>query len=179
MEEDYRRHDISGRAWKLLEPHLLGRRGAWGRVAKRKFINAPAWILRFLRFLCAGVPCVGIPSRSSRRQSSYGAHKRGLNTKVHLAVDSLGMPVRVIVTDGIVADCSIAGELIEGIEADYLWADREYDTDNVIEQTASTKMEAVISSKKNRENQRKYNRNIYENRYQVENRFLKMKAGAE
>ena len=48
MKEDYRRHDISDRAWKLLEPHLPGRRGAWGPVAKdnRKFINAVAWILR-------------------------------------------------------------------------------------------------------------------------------------
>jgi len=48
---------------------------------------------------------------------------KGGNTKIHLAVDSFGMPVRVIVTDGTVADCSIAGELIEGIEADYLLAD--------------------------------------------------------
>ena len=32
----------------MLEPHLPGRRGAWGRVAKdnRKFINAVVWILR-------------------------------------------------------------------------------------------------------------------------------------
>ena len=48
MKEDYRRHDISDRAWNLLEPHLPGRPGAWGRVAKdnRKFINAVVWILR-------------------------------------------------------------------------------------------------------------------------------------
>ena len=50
MKEDcsYRRHDISDRAWSLLEPHLPGQCGAWGRVAKdnRKFINAVVWILR-------------------------------------------------------------------------------------------------------------------------------------
>ena len=48
MKEDHRRHDISDRDWKLLEPHLPGRRSAWGRVAKdnRKFINAVVWILR-------------------------------------------------------------------------------------------------------------------------------------
>ena len=34
MKEDYRRHDISDRAWALLEPHLPGRRGAWGRAAQ-------------------------------------------------------------------------------------------------------------------------------------------------
>ena len=48
MAEDYRRHDISDRVWNLLEPHLPGRRGAWGRVAQdnRRFINAVIWILR-------------------------------------------------------------------------------------------------------------------------------------
>ncbi len=60
------------------------------------------------------------------------------------------MPVRVIVTDGTVADCSKAGELIERIDSDYLLADRGYDTDDVIEQVGSAKMEAVIPLKKNR-----------------------------
>jgi len=84
----------------------------------------------------------------------------GLNTKIHLAVDSFGMPVRVIVTDGTVADCSKAGELIERIDSDYLLADRGYDTDDVIEQAGSAKMEAVIPLKKNRKNQMKCWRGI-------------------
>ncbi|ETS31617.1 transposase [Photorhabdus khanii NC19] len=44
----HRRHDISDYVWSLLEPHLPGRKGAWGRVAydKRLFINAVFWILR-------------------------------------------------------------------------------------------------------------------------------------
>ena len=48
MAEDYKRHDISDSVWNLLEPHLPGRRGAWGRVAQdnRRFINAVIWILR-------------------------------------------------------------------------------------------------------------------------------------
>ncbi|CDG96018.1 conserved hypothetical protein [Xenorhabdus bovienii str. puntauvense] len=44
----HRRHDISDHIWRLLEPHLPGRKGAWGRVAydNRLFINAVFWILR-------------------------------------------------------------------------------------------------------------------------------------
>ena len=44
----HRRHDISGRTWELLEPHLPGRAGIWGGVAEdnRLFINAILWILR-------------------------------------------------------------------------------------------------------------------------------------
>lgn len=44
----HRRHDISDKVWSLLEPHLPGREGCWGRIAKdnRQFINAVFWILR-------------------------------------------------------------------------------------------------------------------------------------
>ena len=48
MTEAYRRHDITDQVWALLQPHLPGREGAWGGVAKnnRQFINAVFWILR-------------------------------------------------------------------------------------------------------------------------------------
>ncbi len=52
--------------------------------------------------------------------------KRGLNTKIHLAVDAHGMPVRVLITQGTTADCTQASRLIEGFDADYLLADRGY-----------------------------------------------------
>ena len=44
----HRRHDISDRTWKLLEPHLPGHAGSWGGQARdnRLFINAVLWILR-------------------------------------------------------------------------------------------------------------------------------------
>ncbi len=43
-----RRHDISDRVWRILEPLLSGRKGVWGGVAQdnRLFINAVFWILR-------------------------------------------------------------------------------------------------------------------------------------
>ena len=66
-------------------------------------------------------------------------------------------------------------ELIEGFDADYLLADRGYDTDRVIEQAIIAGMETVIPPKKNRKKQREYDKDIYENRYQVEKSFLKLK----
>ena len=44
----HRRHDIPDRVWSLLEPHLPGRRGVWGGIARdnRTFIDAVFWILR-------------------------------------------------------------------------------------------------------------------------------------
>ena len=48
MTPSHRRHDISDKTWRLLEPHLPGRQGAWGGVAKdnRLFTNAVFWVVR-------------------------------------------------------------------------------------------------------------------------------------
>ena len=53
------------------------------------------------------------------------SHSRGLNTKIHLAVDVHGMPVRFFVTDVTVADCSVAEALIAKFKAEYLLADAD------------------------------------------------------
>ena len=54
---------------------------------------------------------------SKGRQSGCVQDKRGLNTKIHLAVDAHGMPVRVLITEGTRADCKEAVHLIEGFSA--------------------------------------------------------------
>ena len=48
MENRQRRHDLTDEAWGILEPHLPGRRGEWGEIARdnRLFMNAVLWILR-------------------------------------------------------------------------------------------------------------------------------------
>ena len=51
-----------------------------------------------------------------------------MNTKLHLAVDAHGLPVRMIITGGTTADCSQAQALIDGLSADCLMADKAYDT---------------------------------------------------
>ena len=66
------------------------------------------------------------------------------------------MPVKVTVTSGTVAD-------------------RGYDTNNVLDIVASQRMEAIIPPKRNRKEKREYAQEVYENRYQVENKFLKLK----
>lgn len=54
----YRRHDLSDETWALLEPHLPGRKGAWGGIAQdnRLCINAVFWIVR------TGAPWRDLPS---------------------------------------------------------------------------------------------------------------------
>ena len=61
------------------------------------------------------------------------------------------MPVSVVITQGTTADCRLASTLIEGIDAEYLLADRGYDTDDMIEQAKKQGMTPVIPPKKKTE----------------------------
>ena len=112
---------------------------------------------------------------SEGRQSGYVQNKRGLNTKLHLAVDANGMPVRVLITEGTRADCKEAVHLIEGISAETLLADRGYDTNEILAYAISAGMDPVIPPKKNRKEQRDYDKYLYKLRYLVENCFLVLK----
>ncbi len=85
------------------------------------------------------------------------------------------MPLRILITEGTRADCSQAGTLIEGLDTDFLLADRAYDTDEIIEQATTQGMTAVIPPKKNRKQQREYDKHLYKQRHLVENAFLHLK----
>lgn len=85
------------------------------------------------------------------------------------------MPVRMLVTGGTTADCTQAVELIEGIDADYLLADRAYDTNNILKHCEVNEIESVIPSKKNRTQPRGHDRKLYQYRHLVENAFLHLK----
>ncbi len=85
------------------------------------------------------------------------------------------MPVRVFITQGTTADCTQADRLIEGLDADYLLADRGYDSNAIIEQARKQGMEAIIPPKKNRTAQRSYDKELYKLRHLVENAFLHIK----
>jgi len=109
------------------------------------------------------------------RQSDDEPHKRGLNTKLHLAVDAHGMPLRAVITEGTRADCTQAIPLIQGFSAEQLLADRAYDSNEIVGQAAEQGMNAVIPPKKNRKVARDFNREIYKARHLIESVFLYLK----
>ena len=81
----------------------------------------------------------------------------------------------MFITDGATADCSQAANLISGIEADCLIADKAYDTNDIIDLAVQGDMEVVIPAKKNRLHQREYDKYLYKLRHLVENAFLRLK----
>ena len=58
------------------------------------------------------------------------------------------MPVRIVITDGTTADCTQAAKLIDGMTAEYLLADKGYDSDEIVLQAESQGMICHTAKKK-------------------------------
>lgn len=65
--------------------------------------------------------------------------------------------------------------MIEGISAEHLLADKGYDRDALVEQAKGQGMSVVIPPRKNRKEQRIYDKHIYRHRHLIENAFLHLK----
>ena len=85
------------------------------------------------------------------------------------------MPLKPIVTKGTRADCKEASSLIQDIVAEYLLADKAYDTYEIVKKAEEQGIEFVIPPKKNRINKRLYDKDLYKLRHLVENAILHLK----
>ena len=73
------------------------------------------------------------------------------------------------------ADCTQAVALIDGFAAEALLADKGYDSNEILEKAVSVGMQPVVPPRKNRKDQRAYDKHIYKARHLVENAFLHLK----
>ncbi len=65
--------------------------------------------------------------------------------------------------------------MIGGLAAEHLIADKGYDSEAIVEQAERQGMRAVIPPRKNRKEQRDYDKHLYRQRHLVENAFLHLK----
>ena len=79
-----------------------------------------------------------------------GRSRGGFGTKVHVAVNGLGLPVRLVLTPGQAADVTQAETLIEGVPFEVVIADKGYDSQAVVDAVEAEGGEAVIPTPKNR-----------------------------
>ncbi len=94
---------------------------------------------------------------------------------MHVSVDAHGLPVRSLIREGTVADCTKASELINEISAEYLLADRAYDTDQFLQYVDKKGIQSVIPPQRNRKLKREYDKHLYKLRYLAENAILHFK----
>ena len=98
-----------------------------------------------------------------------------MSTKIHAAGDALGNPVRLIGSPGQRNDSAFAHELIEGIVANAIIADKGYDADHLCERIAASGGEIVIPPKRNRTVKRPYDAELDKERNIIERFFNKLK----
>ena len=135
----------------------------------------------------ADMECLFIDSTIVRaHQYSAGAHKKagcqqigrsrgGLTTKLHVSVDALGNPLRVILSAGHIADIECAAKTIEGLPAQTVIADKGYDADHFVAKIVAAGAQAVIPPRSNRLTQRNFDRHLYKDRNLIERFFARIK----
>ena len=85
------------------------------------------------------------------------------------------MQIRIRLTEGSRADCKEACDLIDGISASALFADKAYDVDSIIGQAMKQGMKIVTPPKKNRKEHRSHDKYLYKFIHLVGNPFLHLK----
>lgn len=104
-----------------------------------------------------------------------GKSRGGLSTKIHAAVDALGNPLRLLLTEGQASEYGQADALIDGFQADYVLADKGYDSDHFVGVILENGAIPVIPSRMNRKEPRDYDKELYKERNLVERLFQKLK----
>ena len=98
-----------------------------------------------------------------------------MSTKIHAAVDALGNPIRLMLTEGQASEYMVADSMISGFLADYIIADRGYDSDAFVLSITNVGAQAVIPPRSNRKKMRYYDAELYKERNLVERFFQKLK----
>jgi transposase len=98
-----------------------------------------------------------------------------LSTKIHMAADALGNPVRWQLTEGQVHDITQAPALIAGLQVQQVIADRAYDSNAFLALIHAAGSEPVIPPVKTRLEPHFYDRYAYRERHLIECLFSRLK----
>jgi transposase len=94
---------------------------------------------------------------------------------LHVAVDALGNPLRVILSAGQIADIDQASALIKDQRAGFVVADKGYDSDAFVTTITEQGSQPVIPPRSNRLTPRSFDRHIYKSRHLIECFFSRIK----
>ena len=115
-------------------------------------------------------------ARKTSGPQAIGITRGGLNTKIHAVCDALGNPLRFVLTPGQRHDSKPVPELLGGLPANTLLADKAYDSDKIVQAAQAQGMEVIIPSKANRKQPRALDKHRYKARHLIENLFQRMKV---
>ena len=113
--------------------------------------------------------------RARKGEQALGRSRGGLTTKIHMAVDGRGRPLRLILTPGQRGDAPLAPALLEGLSPRRVLADKAYDSNAIRALVASMGDEAVIPCNPTRRRPIPFDFEAYKARNLVERCFNKLK----
>ena len=110
-------------------------------------------------------------------ETAIGKSVAGNTTKMHMAVDSYGLPIHFIVSGGEVHDCKAAPQLVSELPlSEYLIADRGYDSKDLRDQIREKGAIPMIPRKRNSTvGNADMDWCLYKYRHLVENVFARLK----
>jgi len=114
---------------------------------------------------------------SSNTDEAIGKSVAGNTTKIHMATDSHGLPIDFEITGGEVHDCKIAPAFFAKLPyADYMVADKGYDSEEVRDVARAKSSTPVIPRKSNSKiGNDDMDWGLYKYRHLVENVFARLK----
>ena len=98
-----------------------------------------------------------------------------MTTKIHMLADTLGRPLRFLLTAGQSHDVTVAPALIEGQTAGSILADRAYDSSALRDRIAAMGAKAVIPSSRSRKVAIPHDHDTYVLRNRIERCFSRLK----
>ena len=114
---------------------------------------------------------------ASDGDEAIGKSVAGNTTKIHMAVDACGLPIDFEITGGEVHDCKVAPEFFAKLpDADYMIADKGYDSEELRAVVRSKLSIPVIPRKSNsKTGNDDMDWGLYKYRHLVENIFARLK----
>jgi transposase len=161
-----KRYELSAAQWRKIEGFLPGRPSSVGVTGQdnRRFVNG-VWRLE-------ECPQTLHPLGQG---GDVGRSRGGLSTKIHLVADAQGQPIHFSVTGGQAHDAPQAIPLLTGIKAQWVIADKGYDSNQILNFIQEQGGVAVIPPKANRKAPREYDRELYKQRNLIEQALNKLK----
>lgn len=110
-----------------------------------------------------------------KKKEGIGKSRGGITTKIHALTDSLGKPIKILLTAGNVHDLQPALELVEVCTSQALLADKAYGSSKILSALQGKNMIPVIPPKSNSKNPWEYDKHLYKERHTIECFFQKIK----
>lgn len=149
------------------------KKGVWTRVFEAVRDPDLEWLMIASTVIRAHHHAAGMNGGAD--DQCLGRSRGGFGTKIHLAVESLGLPLEIRLSPGQDADITHAEALLGDHRPEAVLGDKGYDSDAFATAVEDRGAEAVIPPRANRKAPREYDAVVYKERNKVERCINRLK----